>query len=347
MRRYTALGLMSGSSGDGIDAAVVEFYLEGEQWGFQLQKTGTWAYPLSWQQKLSKAPFLRAERFFALQSAYTLWVARKIRKWLTCPVQLVGWHPPTIFHNPEHKISWALGDGELLAALIQIPVVWHWRMKNMALNGQGAPLIAVADKYLFPQIPLWVNLGGIANITHLPVAQAWDIVPCNQILNYAARALGLAYDPQGSYARQGKIYRPLWEACHQDPFLALLPPKSLSNAYVRDYYLSRVAQALEETSVQDVLRTLTEFIGEQIGGVLAGQEPYALTGGGAFNTFLCERIQAYAGHAAQTVPRRVQRYREAIGFAFLAVLRYEGKVNCLASFCGGLDCVGGILSLPA
>lgn len=346
MRQYTVLGLMSGSSGDGVDAAVAEFYAVGDNWHFHLQKAHTWQYPAIWRRRLAKASFLRAEKFCALQSAYTRWVARRVKKWLSYPAQLIGWHPPTVFHDPQKKISWALGDGELLAALTQMPVVWHWRMKNIALGGQGAPLNAVADKHLFPQIPIWVNLGGIANITHLPTLRAWDISPCNQLLNHAAQVLGLAYDPEGSYARRGKIYTPLWEACHQDPFLALSPPKSLSNAYVRAYYLPLITQALREAPVQDVLHTLTEFVAKQVGKVLAGQGSYALTGGGAYNTFLYERIQFYAGRSAERIPKNIERYREAIGFAFLAILRYEQKNNCLASFCGGLDCIGGILSLP-
>lgn len=326
---------MAGSSADGVTAALIRYWTKGtSDWDYELLVGEAWPYPPSLQEKLQRPLSAQTpEDLLHLSITYTDWTATQIRRFIapyTC--DLIAWHPHNVFHEPRAGLTWSLGDSERLRALTGLPVVTHFRARDLATGGTGAPLIPNADQLLFATYEALINLGGIANLTHLPSGTAYDITPCNQLLDALARQVNpsLPYDDSGQIAAQGKRLPDLAEKIESHPFFTLPPPKALDNRTVqRDFVLPFLSYP---ASPIDKLHTAVQIIVGQLARALiaVSAKTYTVTGGGAFNTFLVQLLtERVAPHTITfcPAPQPLILYREAIGFGLLGLLRWLGLPN--------------------
>jgi anhydro-N-acetylmuramic acid kinase len=331
------LGLMSGTSLDGLDMALCEFAEEQGTYRFSIHKSHTLPYSSDWKKKLSAAPALSAEAYFALNAEFGRFMAEKVLYFLSDSDQkpeLLASHGHTVFHQPQKGFSAQLGCGATLAALTGISTVCDFRSTDVALGGQGAPLVPIGDKLLFPQYQACINVGGIANISFDNTAGerlAFDICEANLLLNHLSEQVGKSFDENGSMARSGKIDPTLLRALNELDFYKTEGAKSLG----REWFESRVLPLFNSSkaSVEDKLSTSVEHIAMMIAQTLNKfQIKEALfSGGGAFNVFLMERIQRNTATKCMVADPLIVNFKEALIFAFLAYLRVNQKTNTLHS----------------
>ncbi|MCX7979509.1 MAG: anhydro-N-acetylmuramic acid kinase [Bacteroidia bacterium] len=339
---YRVLSLMAGSSADGVTAALIRYgQSPSTDWTYELLAGEEWPYPPSLQEKLQRPLSAQTpEDLLHLSIIYTDWTAASVRRFIApYACDLIAWHPHNVFHEPRAGLTWSLGDSERFRVLAGLPIVTHFRARDIATEGTGAPLIPNADQLLFSTYETLINLGGIANLTHLPSGTAYDITPCNQLLNALARQVdpSLPYDDDGQIAAQGRELPDLAEKIESLPFFDLPPPKALDNLTVQqDFILPFLSYP---ASPADKLHTAIQVIVRQLARALTtvGAKTYTLTGGGAFNTFLvklvAERV-APQGIAFIPAPQTLILYREAIGFGLLGLLRWLGLPNTYKRWTG-------------
>ncbi|MFT5569215.1 MAG: anhydro-N-acetylmuramic acid kinase, partial [Cyclobacteriaceae bacterium] len=305
MKANQVLGVMSGSSLDGLDLCLAEFWFT-DQWCFAIVATSTISFPEDLKVRLSTCRSLSGERLTSLDIELGNWVGDQINSFIsstgTSPT-LIGSHGHTVFHQVEKGFSLQIGHPQVISSKTGIPVVGDFRQKDLQLGGQGAPLVPIGDLLLFQDKVACLNLGGIANISIKKDAHiiAGDLIPCNQVLNYLAMRLGHVYDDQGLLARQGKTHTVWKQQLSQIEFFSQPLPKSISNEWTETKFL----HAIPKGETVDLLYTYTQFIASEICGVL--QEHSAglvmITGGGAYNTFLIDSMKAMLPNNFFEVPQ--------------------------------------------
>ena len=333
----TAIGLMSGSSLDGLDIALVRFQEENDKYGFQILQAETLPYPEFWTQQLSEAFHKQSEDLVQLDKEYGKFLGKQVlafaQKHNTKP-DFVASHGHTIFHRPEEHYTLQIGDGLELAKACGFTVVNDFRTEDVSKGGQGAPLVPIGDKLLFSNYEMCLNIGGIANISYDEGGKriAYDLCIANQALNYLAQLEGLEYDKDGELARSGEVDHSLLKKLNNSPFFIQDPPKSLGREYFETYQKG----LLNGLSVADMLATFVEHIALQIALPISfvPKGKMLCTGGGARNKFLIERLQARTKHEVVIPEKEVVDYKEALVFAFLGLLRMQGKTNVMASVTG-------------
>lgn len=358
--QYRAIGLMSGSSLDGLDIAFVEFSEQGGKWEYQILQAECYPYPEEWISRLKDAIHLPARDYQLLHTDYGHYTGQQVNRFiesyqLQYQVSVIGSHGHTTFHMPERKMTAQLGDGAALAAETGLPVVSDLRAMDIALGGQGAPIVPIGEKMLLSGYDYFLNIGGIANIavTGEPPLGGWgfDICPANRVLNMLANQAGMEYDAGGEMAASGKLNEALLEQLNQLGYYKQPPPKSLANDFGTDVVYPLIKKA--GISIPDALRTFCEHIAQQtvlaiqgIGAPSSGGKLLA-TGGGAFNDFLTGLIQQHLaplGITLETPDPKLINYKEAMVMAFMAVLRWRQENNVLASVTGASrDSIGGAL----
>jgi anhydro-N-acetylmuramic acid kinase len=248
-------------------------------------------------------------------------------------VDLVSSHGHTIFHQPQSGFTCQIGDGAAIAAECQKTVVCDFRSLDVALGGQGAPLVPIGDKLLFSNYEYCLNLGGIANISfskndnHI----AFDICPVNQVLNRLASEFGFEYDNGGQLAQKGKILPQLLKELNNLPYYQQSYPKSLGKEWVDSAIWPIISQY---QGIENILCTFTEHAGIQIGDALNNPGRALVTGGGTHNDFLIERINHYAKADIIIPDKKIIDFKEALIFAFLGLLRFEKQINTLKTATG-------------
>ncbi|MBL7924612.1 MAG: anhydro-N-acetylmuramic acid kinase [Bacteroidia bacterium] len=346
--RVNAVGLMSGTSMDGVDLAACSFELRDNTWSYTLHHATTVPYPAAWLEKIRSLPGLHAAEVFEADAALGRYFGGLVLDFVKTHgfrADLVASHGHTLFHKPSRGYTTQIGSGAHLAAVCGVRTICDFRSKDVALGGQGAPLVPVGDHLLFPEYEACLNLGGIANISLLSAGKriAFDICPVNMALNMLAERENLRYDDQGKMARQGKLLPGLLEQLNGLSFYQQQGPKSLG----REWYEQEFAPLLGQGSAADLSRTVCEHIAEQhlrVFGQLKPQSKILVTGGGAFHTFLLERM-AEKSQKVLTVPAEdLVKFKEALVFAFLGVLNYSGRVNVFDSATGSVkQHVGGAM----
>ncbi len=361
---YEGLGLMSGSSLDGLDIAWCRFRIDPnsdavvEEW--ELKAAETLPIPEDWKKRLRDLPEGSA-RDLALAHGELgrLWGMQCLdfMKRHGCKPGFIASHGHTIFHWPEKGVSTQIGSGAALAAASGVQVVCDFRSADVALGGQGAPVAPLADRYLFPGYDFYLNIGGIANISFRKNGSwtAFDLGPANQVLNELSSEAGMEFDRGGRMAAAGKPDQGLLDQLNALPFFRQAPPKSLDNGWVRREVLplyrnknipltDRLCTAVEQLAFQTA-RALREWGPEPNG-------PFRLfaSGGGAYNDFLIERIQSHIstiGKAAVFLPdRMVIEFKEALLMGLMGAFRLAGLPNCMAEVTGASrDSVGGAVYL--
>ena len=347
------LGLMSGTSLDGIDLALCNI----NESGYSVVAAETMPYYEEWRKRLSTLEHASAYEYALANVELGHLYGRTINSFLlkhNLETDAVASHGHTIFHQPHLGLTTQIGDGDAIAAETGLPVVSNFRTLDVALGGQGAPLVPIGDEMLFGQYDACLNLGGIANISYRADGKrvAFDICPCNMALNRLAALLGYPYDKGGVNARGGQVHTCLLHELDALQYYATVGPKSLGKEWFVDQFWPLVKAFIgvvpSLSKVRDALATVSAHIAMQIGRVLEahGIDTLLVTGGGAWNSYLIEQIGEYRPSTAITVPDELTvNYKEAIIFALLGYLRLTGKVNTLASVTGAkCDSVGGVLS---
>ena len=337
MKETTAIGLMSGSSLDGLDLALVQFHSENGKYGFNILEAQTFPYPFHWGKQLLEAFHKRPEELADLDKAYGDYLGQLVLQFVQesgIVPDFVASHGHTIFHKPEQHYTLQIGDGQALANACGITVINDFRTEDVLKGGQGAPLVPIGDKLLFSDFEACLNIGGIANVSYGQNGRriAYDICIANQALNYLANQKGLKYDKDGLLAQSGKINGTLLAQLNAHPFFTQKAPKSLG----REFFETEQKHLFKEMEINDLLATFSEHIALQIGDSLQGipKGRLLITGGGALNKFLVERIQLHTKHHVVIPERQIIEYKEALIFAFLGLLKLEGKTNVLCSVTG-------------
>jgi anhydro-N-acetylmuramic acid kinase len=348
---YNVIGIMSGTSLDGVDLLWVEFTLKNHSINYIYKKYRTVPYDFCWLNKLKIASTLEVTDFLSLHNEYGRYLGNLINNFVSDEekkqIDFISSHGHTIFHQPGKKLTFQLGNGNSIAAKTGISTIWDFRSMDVALNGQGAPLVPVGDKLLFSDFDYCLNLGGFANISYQNNNNqriAFDICPVNIALNHFANKISLPYDKNGTIAQKGKISDTLLEQLNNLPFYNKKPPKSLGREWFENEFLKIIDKF--HLSVEDILATLTEHIAIQISKFLTKENSKTLvTGGGAFNQFLTEKIKAKSNSHIIIPDKITIEYKEALIFALLGVLYIEKTPNCLKSVTGAIrDNIGGCLS---
>lgn len=351
--RYSMIGLMSGTSGDGLDLAYCH-YEKSDYWSFEILQSMTIPFPEVMGEKLIKAHLLSALDLAILDVDFGRWMGEKVKEF--CQEnqifpQAVCSHGHTVFHQPEKGLSLQIGNGWALHQACGLKVINDFRMLDVQLGGQGAPLVPIGDQLLFPQIDFCINLGGIANISMDSKGQriAFDCSPFNLLLNEQANILGSQFDKGGDWAKEGSVNIPLFNQLNDLPFYANNDPKSLGREDMELEFLPLIRNS--GLSEKDNLCTLVEHYAFQISkAITSNQEKeiplILITGGGAYNSYFIERMDHHLqGKWAQfAASSELIEFKEALVFGFLGVLRLRDENNSLASVTGAKqDSCGGTI----
>ena len=265
---YKAIGVMSGSSLDGIDIVYAHFTSKGPHWEYEIVASECTPYPDSWKNKLLHATTLNAYDYLLLHVDYGKHLGEIVKKFISensleYKVQLIASHGHTVFHAPHQGLTHQLGEGAAIAATTGIPVVSDLRTMDVAFGGQGAPIVPIGEKKLFPDHSLFLNIGGIANLSaHLDTVVGYDVCPANRVLNILAEKEGHSYDDKGQIAKGGKIESELLAKLNRLEYYEKKFPKSLSNAFAIDHIIPLLNE--HHVSNADLLCTYTEHIAQQI-----------------------------------------------------------------------------------
>lgn len=327
---------MSGSSLDGLDLALCSFTNEHE---FTLLKATSIPYSDKWVDRLQEATTLSHSALCLLETDYARYMSQMILEFLQeSKPDYIASHGHTLLHSPEQHYSYQLGQGAYLNGYTGFPVISEFRLQDMAKGGQGAPIAPVVEAFLFKGYDSYLNLGGICNISFHSDHQilAYDIGPCNQLLNALAAELGKPYDKNGDLSKDGTIIPELLDKALSHSYYQKSAPKSLDNQFVQHEFVSVFKD--EAMSVHDRLRTAVELIVTLISNELAEDaKTIFVTGGGGFNTFLieCLRSQLAKRDVTLVLPEsQIIEFKEAILMALMGYLRVHDKVNVFSSVTG-------------
>ncbi len=357
---YRAIGLMSGSSLDGLDIAFVEFQEQGGRWSYEILEAECSPYSKEWQGRLKTATGLSAKDYLLLHAEYGHYTGRRVNEFiekygLQYKVAVIASHGHTAFHLPGQGMTAQLGDGAAIAAETQLPVVSDLRVLDIAFGGQGAPLVPLGEKLLLGEYDYFLNIGGIANISlNADNYIAFDVCPANRVLNMLAAEAGKEMDEGGELAASGKLQTGLLEELNRADYYRKPWPKSLANEFGTDIIYPLIREA--GLSPADALCTYTEHIAEQVGQAVTALQSLRspeenarllVTGGGAFNRYLLQRLNSHLnpkGISTVLPDPRLVNYKEALIMAFLGVLRWRQEYTVLSTVTGAVrQSIGGAL----
>jgi anhydro-N-acetylmuramic acid kinase len=338
-QHYRAIGLMSGTSLDGLDLLAATFSRIDGKWHFEIESYDFVPYDDELHHTLKNAYQRSADELKNLDLRYGNWLGKQVNAFLAklnpWVADLIGSHGHTIHHQPNAGIAVQIGNGPQMFNETGIPVVCDFRLQDVLLHGQGAPLVPIGDRLLFSEYQACLNLGGFANISFEQHNKrlAFDICPVNTVLNELCSELNVPFDDGGNIARSGKFIAPLYKRLNALPYYHQNPPKSMGREWVA-HHIWPIINRTNKTA--DLLHTFTEHAALQIAKALTTINAVntLVTGGGAYNSYLIERITKNTSAKIQLPGRELIEYKEALVFAFLAVLRVRNEVNCLSSVTG-------------
>lgn len=357
MKTNEIVGLMSGTSLDGLDLAFCHIWQSGKHWKFKIKETKSVSYSAEMQNRLRDSIFLPAEELLSFHNSYGTWLGEQAKIFIdehSLNVEFIASHGHTTHHRPEMGLTFQIGSGQHLANASNQKVICDFRTKDVALGGQGAPLVPIGDALFFAEYDFCLNLGGIANISFDKNGQriAYDIGLANMVLNHITRKNGLDYDKSGQLAHSGKVNSPLLKKLNDLSYYRLPYPKSIGY----EWFVEKVVPLVEATedSMQNLLCTGIHHICEQVAVQVTvnsrkSENTLFVTGGGALNNFLIQTLQEKLGIGTKVVvpDKKLIEFKEALVFAFMGVLRMEGKTNVLSSVTGAeRDSSSGVVFLP-
>lgn len=335
---YHIIGVMSGTSLDGIDLAEISFNYSEEKWHFEILAAETVPYSSFWKDKLREAVNFSEEKLERLDFKYTEKLSEEISKFIKKnniqEIEAVCSHGHTILHRPEKGLTYQIGNLPRISKIIGKTVVCDFRVQDVELGGQGAPLVPIGDKLLFPEYDYCLNLGGFANCSFEKNGEriAFDICPANIVLNKYAEKLGKDFDEGGKIAASGKVDNNLLQKLNELSFYNVKPPKSLGLEWVTENIFPLLEAS--EISSENILRTFTEHIAFQLANQFSKNASVFITGGGVYNSFLIVRLKDLASIEVVIPSAEIVEYKEALIFGLLGVLKLRDDVNCLSSVTG-------------
>lgn len=350
------LALMSGSSMDGLDIGLIHIFKENGKLNYSLGRCDTVPYSQEWVDTLTSLPHATAKELAHADMVYSKYIAELVTRFVKEDdyIDYVAIHGHTLFHEPENGFTFQLGSGGVLSSLLELPVICDFRSADIGLGGKGTPLAPIVDAYFFQEYDILINLGGICNLTFLTEKQtlAWDVCPCNQILNFFTEKIGIPYDAGGKIAMNGQLCREFLNELERDSFYKQTYPKSLDNQYIKNNIISPLDQIT--ASSEDRLHTTCIFVGRQIKQAIQmavdqekinWPEKVLLSGGSAKNTFLVNQIQKHCAPSVVSIPEEaIINYKEIVLMALCAYLRVNKKVNTLSQATGSSrDSIGGAI----
>jgi len=351
---YHIIGAMSGTSLDGLDLAYCRFWEEEEEedgnWKYKIVHTECIGYSPEWKTKLKNAPALNGYELSLLDREFGSYIGERCSSFIIknhLKADYIASHGHTVFHNPAQKLTVQIGHGTSIAEETGLPVICDFRTMDVAAGGQGAPLVPMGDAMLFSEYDICLNLGGIANLSYEKDGKriAFDICPCNIILNAIAMQAGKEYDKDGEIALKGKPDKEWLDALDKWKYYALPAPKSLHKEELLGFWDSFLNSKLD---IADKMATASAHIAKRI-NIEAGNPgiknaKILVTGGGAFNKTLLNHLRQQNDVQYIVPPDEVVNFKEALIFAFLGLLRVLGRPNCLSSVTGARhDTVGGAI----
>lgn len=361
-KTYHTIGLMSGSSLDGLDIAYCKFDVENENvLDWELLKAETIPFSEMWQSRLTHLPTQSALIYAKTHTYFGHYMGELVIDFMSRNnvfPNFIASHGHTIFHHPNKRMTAQIGDGAALAATTGLMVISDFRTQDIAIGGEGTPLAPAADKYLFEGYDFYLNIGGIANISCNVNGKmiAFDIGGANQVLNGLAVLMNQEYDEDGKIAKAGEVVNELLQEVNSIDYFAQRYPKSLDNQWVIQNLLKKYREYPE--SVENRMRTAVEQLVEQTvssvlqiienEGLTSKKYRMLVTGGGVFNSFLIHRMREFFKGKIDleiVVPEKeIVQFKEAILMALLGVLRMENIPNCLASVTGAKrNTIGGAI----
>lgn len=346
-RKIIVIGLMSGTSLDGLDICLVDFAYDGD-WSYEIRRTGSVEFPEELKEQLSRAQEMSALEYAYLHTQYGHFMGRSVARFMMATrsrPDIIASHGQTVFHQPGIHFTSQIGSGAAIAAETGVDCVCDFRTVDVALGGQGAPLVPIGDKILFGKYASCLNLGGFSNISYEAAdgsRTAFDICPVNYVLNHYTRKIGLEFDRDGELARSGSVCGELLQRLDSLGFYCAEGPKSLGREWVESEVFPLIdSYGLE---IKDILATFCEHVAHQI-AAKAPSGDVLTTGGGALNKYLVERMQACSTGAKFVVPdRQTVNFKEALVFALLGAMYMWDMPSCLRSVTGAkVDNIGGCL----
>ena len=350
VKKYNIIGIMSGTSCDGLDIAHCEFYLKNDIWNYKIINAETYQYSNSWIEILKTAQNLSAFDFLLIHNKYGEYIAEKVNNFITkfnCKIDFISSHGHTIFHQPDKGLTYQIGNGASITAKTGITTISDFRTLDVALGGQGAPLVPIGDELLFSKFDYCLNLGGFANISFNKNDKriAFDICPVNIAINYfTSKYFNKDYDKDGNLAKKGEINFKLLEKLNSLEYYKLDFPKSLGREWFETTFLKIISTF--KIDANDLLRTLYEHFAIQLASVIESdnEKTVLVTGGGAFNCFFIEIFKTKTKANIILPDQNLINFKEALIFAFLGLLRVKEIPNCLSSVTGAKkdNCGGNI-----
>lgn len=339
-KTYSVIGVMSGTSLDGVDLAHIHFTEKEGQWSYQILESETVAYSTEWLNKLKVAVGFSKEELAQLNLDYTELLGKIIKSFIDrnniSNLDTVCSHGHTILHQPQNGFTLQIGNLPQIATIVGEKVVCDFRVQDVELGGQGAPLVPIGDRILFAEFDYCLNLGGFSNVSFEDNSKriAFDISPVNTVLNFYANQLDLNYDDKGSIARSGKMNSDLFEELNALDYYKKAFPKSLGFEFVKEIVLPLIENY--SIATEDKMHTYTEHIALQTHLALPKKSGKMLiTGGGAYNDFLIERMQSHLPNIKIIIPdNKTLEFKEALIFALLGVLKLRNEINVLSSVTG-------------
>ena len=337
MTSYSAIGLMSGTSLDGLDICHVKFS-KSENWNFEILAAETISYEENWKLKLQNTPQLSAEDLLALDKEFGFFLGEKTQEFILkqniSELDVIASHGHTVFHQPHRKFTLQIGDGRAIKIITNKTVVYDFRSQDVLMGGNGAPLVPIGDELLFSEFDACLNLGGFSNISLKKNEEriAFDISPVNVVLNFFAEKLGKNYDENGDFAKNGNINLAILEQLNALNFYKKQHPKSLGIEFVN----AEIFPLLNNETPENVLATFTEHIAIQISKVFNENQlkKVLVTGGGAFNAYLIEKLNEKTTSEIIIPDEKIINFKEALIFALMGVLRMNNEANVLCSATG-------------
>ena len=341
---------MSGTSLDGIDLVEIVFTYFESKWNFEIITTETVPYSSFWKNELREAVSYSREQLERLDFKYTEKLSEEISAFIKrhniLGIDAVCSHGHTVLHQPQRGFTYQIGNLPRLSKLLGQTVVCDFRVQDVQFGGQGAPLVPIGDRLLFGEYDCCLNLGGFANVSFEKNGEriAFDICPVNIVLNRYAEKLGKDFDKGGNLAASGKLDPALLEKLNALHYYSEEPPKSLGLEWVRKHIFPLLDAS--DNSSENILRTFTEHIATQLAQQFS-KGRVLVTGGGAYNSFLIERLEKLASVEVVIPSPEIVEYKEALIFGLLGVLKLREEVNCLASVTGAeRDHTSGRVYLP-
>lgn len=341
-QKFKTIGLMSGTSCDGLDICYCQFSWDGERWKYEIVIGETIHYSDAWLERIIGAPHLGGRALLLFHKDLGRFFGKETRAFMDrhglSELDFIASHGHTIFHEPSLGLTFQAGDGHCIAAETGCSVIYDFRSLDVALGGQGAPLVPIGDRYLFSEYDACLNLGGISNISFERGGKVWafDISPFNSLLNRYANKLGFGFDAEGRFAKEGKVNMDVLNRLNQLGFVNQAPPKSLGREQIEREYEAIMGMYL--IGEKDWLRTLIEHYVIQLAVVFKqfDLKRVLLTGGGSYNSFFVDELRKRVETELILPDKKTIEFKEALIFAFLGCLKRINSNNVLASVTGAI-----------